>query len=151
VVVTPPRPEKDRPSILQFAGLGMMNALCWLGGLIGVIGGVVAVVIGQPYFVPGLALGLILAIANHRVFQSSAMRFTTAEGVVNRKPFAGSVALRLGVCTLVAIGLLIVEQPVGWGVVAGLALFQATMLLNAVVALIRYQRSGFTEGSESDA
>jgi hypothetical protein len=25
------------------------------------------------------------------------------------------------------------------------------MLLNAVVALIRYQRSGFTEGSESDA
>jgi hypothetical protein len=117
---------------------------------VGVVAAVVAVVTGQPYFVPGLALGLILAIANHRVFQSSAMRFTTSEGVVNRKPFAGSVALRLGVCTVVAVGLLIVEQPVGWGVVAGLALFQATMLLMAVIALIRYQRSGFTEGSESD-
>jgi len=113
---------------------------------IGVIGAIVAVLMGQPYFVPGLGLGLVLAIGNHRVFQSSAMRFTTAEGVVNRKPFAGSVALRLGVCTVVAIGLLIVEQPVGWGVMAGLALFQATMLGNAVVALIRYQRSGFTEG-----
>ena len=117
---------------------------------IGIVAAIVAVVMGQPYFVPGLGLGLVMAIANHRVFQSSAMRFTTPEGVVNRKPFAGSVALRLGVCTVVAIGLLIVEQPVGWGVVAGLALFQATMLMNAVVALIRYQRAGFTEGSESD-
>ncbi len=119
--------------------------------VIGVIGAVVAVVIGQPYFVTGLALGLILAIANHRVFQSSAMRFTTEEGVVNRKPFAGSVALRLGLCTAVAIGLMIVEQPVGWGVIAGLALFQATMLGYAVVALLRYQRRGFTEGVNGDA
>ena len=115
----------------------------------GVIGSAVAVLVGQPYFVPGLALGLILAIANHRVFQSSAMRFTTPEGLVNRKPFAGSVALRLGACTAVAVGLLIVEQPVGWGVVAGLALFQATMLGNAIVALIRYQRQGYTEGGDS--
>ena len=118
---------------------------------IGVIGGVVAVLIGQPYFVPGLALGLVLAIFNHRVFQSSAMRFTTPEGAVNRKPFAGSVALRLGLCTVVAIGLLIVEQPVGWGVVAGLALFQATMLGTAVVALFRFQRQGFVEGGDADA
>lgn len=118
---------------------------------IGVVGAVVAIVIGQPYFVPGLALGLGLAIANHRVFQSSAMRFTTPEGVVSRKPFAGSVALRLGACTAVAIGLLIVEQPVGWGVVAGLALFQATMLGNALVALLRFQRRGFVEEGGGDA
>jgi hypothetical protein len=119
--------------------------------VIGALGAGIAMLIGQPYFVPGLALGLILAIGNHRVFQSSAMRFTTPEGVVNRKPFAGSVALRLGVCTAIAVGLLIVEQPVGWGVVGGLALFQATMLGNALVALFRYQRRGLLEGSESDA
>lgn len=114
--------------------------------VMGVVAAVVAVVMGQPYFVPGVALGLVLAIANHRVFQSSAMRFTTPEGVVARKPFAGSVALRLGVCTAVAVGLLIVEQPVGWGVVAGLALFQATMLGTALVALFRYQRQGLAGG-----
>lgn len=119
--------------------------------VIGVIGAVVAVLIGQPFFVTGLALGLILAIANHRMFQSSAMRFTTSEGVVNRKPFAGSVALRLGLCTAVAIGLMIVDQPVGWGVISGLALFQATMLGYAVVALLRYQRQGYTDGSAGDA
>lgn len=107
---------------------------------IGLVAGIVAAVLGEPLVAPGLAIGLVLAIANHRVFQSSALRFTSPEGVVKRKPFAGSVALRLGVCTAIAIGLLIVDRPVGWGVIAGLALFQAVMLLNAVVALIRYQR-----------
>lgn len=118
--------------------------------IIGTLGAVAAVILGQPYVVPGLGLGLGLALANHRVFQSSAMRFTTPDGVVNRKPFAGSVALRLGVCTVVAIGLLIVEQPVGWGVVAGLALFQATMLGNALVAILKFQRRGFTDAGYSE-
>ena len=106
----------------------------------GIIGAVIAVVLGQPLVAPGLALGIGLAVANHRVFQSSALRFTTPEGVISRRPFAGSVALRLGACTAVAIGRLIVERPVGWGVVAGLALFQAAMLLNAIVSLVHYQR-----------
>lgn len=118
--------------------------------IIATIGAVAAVILGQPYVVPGLGLGLGLALANHRVFQSSAMRFTTPDGVVNRKPFAGSVALRLGVCTIVAIGLLIVEQPVGWGVVAGLALFQATMLGNAIVAIFKFQRRGFTDADYAE-
>ncbi|HEY3810528.1 MAG TPA: hypothetical protein VGL49_03765 [Acidimicrobiales bacterium] len=106
----------------------------------GIIAAAVAVLLGQPLVAPGLGVGLALAIANHRVFQSSALRFTTPEGVVNRKPFAGSVALRLGICTAIAFGLLIVVQPMGWGVVGGLALFQALMLINAVVALLHYQR-----------
>jgi len=118
---------------------------------LGVVAAGVAMILGQPYFVPGVALGMVLAIANHRVFQSSAMRFTTPEGVVNRKPFAGSVALRLGACTAVAVGLLIVEQPVGWGVVCALALFQATMLGHAVVSLLRFQRQGLIDEGVADA
>lgn len=118
--------------------------------IIGVVGAVIAVVVGQPYVAPGLAIGLALALANHRVFQSSAMRFTTDEGVVNRKPFAGSVALRLGACTLVAVGLLILKQPVGWGVIGGLALFQATMLGSALMSLFRFQRQQ-TGGESTDA
>ena len=117
----------------------------------GVIAAAVAVLLGQPLVVLGLALGLTLAVANHRVFQSSALRFTTPEGVVNRKPFAGSVALRLGICTAVAFGLLIVEQPMGWGVVGGLALFQALMLVNALVALLRYQRRQLDAPEGTDA
>lgn len=114
--------------------------------ILGVIAAVLCVVLGQPYAVTGLAIGLGLALANHRVFQSSALRFTTPDGVVNRKPFAGSVALRLGACTAVAIGLLMVDQPVGWGVIGGLALFQLTMLGNALASLFRFQRQAARRG-----
>ena len=107
---------------------------------IGIVGAVIAVVLGQPSVPIGIAIGLGLAIANHRIFQSSALRFTSEEGIVNRKPFAGSVALRLGVCTAIAFGLLYLDEPVGWGVIAGLALFQATMLFYAMLALLRFQR-----------
>lgn len=116
--------------------------------IVGVIGSAVAVLVGYPALAPGLVLGLILALMNHRVFQSSAMRFSTEEGTLKRKPFAGSVFLRLGVCTAVAIVLLIWVRPVGWGVVAGLAVFQGLMLVNAIVALISYQRS---DGSDVSA
>jgi hypothetical protein len=121
------------------------------GIIAGVLGGVAAVLLGQPLVAPGLAIGLALAVANHRVFQSSALRFTTPEGVVNRKPFAGSVALRLGACTAVAVGLLVVERPMGWGVIGGLALFQALMLVNALVALLRYQREQISGTGGGDA
>jgi hypothetical protein len=114
-----------------------------------VLGGM-AVLLGQPYVAPGVVIGLGLALANHRVFQSSAMRFTTTEGVLHRKPFAGSVALRLGVCTAVAIGLLMLNKPLGWGVIGGLALFQFLMLLNALVALFAFQRRPIEE-TGSDA
>lgn len=107
---------------------------------VGAVSAAVAILLGQPFFAPGIALGIALAVANHRVFQSSALRFTTPEGVISRKPFAGSVALRLGACTVAAIGLLVIERPMGWGVVAGLAVFQALLLLNALVSLVHYQR-----------
>jgi hypothetical protein len=113
---------------------------------IGAVWAGIALLVGQPWFVPGIAVGLTLAIVNHRVFQSSALRFTTPEGVVSRKPFAGSVAVRLGVCTAIAIGGLIWYQPFGWGIVAGLALFQATMLAYALLALLRFQRQQISAG-----
>jgi hypothetical protein len=119
--------------------------------VVAVIGSALAVLLGAPLFAPGLVLGLALAIGNHRVFQSSALRFTTAEGVVNRKPFAGSVALRLGICSAIAIGLVVVEPTLGWGVILGLAAFQGLMLMNAVLALLRYQRQSLSDPGDADA
>jgi ATP synthase I chain len=118
---------------------------------IGIVGAVIAVVLGQPSVPVGIAVGLGLAIVNHRFFQSSALRFTSDEGVVNKKPFAGSVALRLGICTAIAFGLLYLDEPVGWGVIAGLALFQATMLFYAMLALLRFQRQQINSPGDSNA
>jgi hypothetical protein len=116
--------------------------------VVGVVGSALAIIIGYPLFAPGLILGLILALINHRVFQSSALHFTSSEGKVRRKPFVGSVFLRLGACTVVAILLVIYAPLAGWGTIAGLAIFQLLMLLNAAVALIGYQRS---DGSDVSA
>ena len=107
---------------------------------VGLLAIVAAIVLGQPLVAPGVVIGLALALINHRVFQSSAQRFTTPEGKVARRPFAGSVFLRLGVCTAVAVLLLVFVRPAGWGVIGGLAVFQALLLFNSLLALFKYQK-----------
>jgi len=109
-----------------------------------ILGVTAAIVLGAPLVAPGLVIGLGMAVINHRIFQGSAMRFITDEGTVARKPFAGSVFMRLGACTVVALLLLVFVQPMGWGVIGALAVFQALLLLNAIVALVRYQREELT-------
>lgn len=53
------RVDKKPPGIMQFAGLGLMNALCWLGGL--AAGWFVDQALGTlPIF---LFVGLVLGIA----------------------------------------------------------------------------------------
>lgn len=127
----------------QFPLIGVDKVLkrTLLGAIvIGVVGAAGTIYFGHPLVAPGLVLGLAMALGNHRVFQSTALRFTSPEGKVRRKPFAGSVFLRLGACTIVALALIVYVRQVGWGVIAGLAAFQALLLVNAVVALINYQR-----------
>ncbi|MDQ2724856.1 MAG: hypothetical protein M3Y36_05095 [Actinomycetota bacterium] len=110
-----------------------------------VLGITASLVLGYPLVAPGLVLGLGMAVVNHRVFQGSAKRFITDEGTVARKPFAGTVFMRLGACTVVALLLLVFVQPMGWGVIGALAVFQALLLFNAIVSLIRYQREGLAD------
>ncbi len=107
----------------------------------GLVAAAVAIVAGYPLAAPGILLGLALAVLNHRVFQASAMRYIDPEGTVRRKPFTGSVLARLGVCTAIAVVLVVWVRAMGFGVIAGLALFQAAMLVNAMVALVHYQRT----------
>ncbi len=107
---------------------------------VGVVGAAAAILLGHPLVAPGLLIGLALALANHRVFQSSALRFISPDGAVNRKPFAGAVFLRLGAVTVITILALVFVRPVGWGIIGGLAVFQFLMLINGLVALLRYQQ-----------
>ena len=115
------------------------------------LGIVASFVFRQPLVAPGIILGLAMAIANHRVFQASALRFTTDEGKLYRKPFAGSVALRLGACTAVAFGLLYLVEPMGWGVVGGLAVFQGLLLFQSLLTLLRLQKQQLQAPGDADA
>jgi hypothetical protein len=104
------------------------------------------VVLGLAFFLgqylagAGVVLGLAGATVNQRLFQLSTARYSTAEGHLERKPYFGSVAARLGLLTVVAFGLLFLVRPMGFGMVGGLVVFQVLLMANAFGALWRYQR-----------
>lgn len=116
--------------------------------IVAVVAMAAAIAIGYPLVAPGVALGMVMGVLNHRVFQASAVRFIDEEGAIARKPFAGSVFLRLGACTAVALAALVFVRPMGWGIIGALAMFQALLLLNSIVALIGYQRSSLQSNGE---
>jgi hypothetical protein len=99
------------------------------------------VLLDQPLAGVGVVLGLAGATVNHRFFQISTARYSNADGHLDRKPYAGSVAARLGALTIIAFALLFLVRPMGFGMVGGLVAFQGLLMANAFGALWRYQRA----------
>src|ERR1019366_5290693 len=95
----------------------------------------------QPLAGAGVLLGLAGATVNHRLFQVSTARYSNADGRLDRKPYPGSVAARLGALTVIAFALLFLVRPMGFGMVGGLVAFQFLLMANAFGALWRYQRA----------
>ena len=89
----------------------------------------------------GVVIGLGLGLLNNRLFTASASHVTTSEGTLQKKPFAASVLLRLGLVTVVAIGLMVLVRPLGWGIIVGLVAFQGVLMVVAARAVLHYQRS----------
>jgi hypothetical protein len=116
-------------------------------GAVAVIALVAAVLLGQPLAGVGAVLGSAAAIGNHRMFQISTARYSKPDGHMDRKPYAGSVAGRLGGITLVAFALLFLVRPMGFGMIGGLVVFQLLLMGNAFGALWRYQRVQLAGGA----
>jgi hypothetical protein len=119
---------------------GVMRRTLWSAVAIGILAVGAGIGLGYPLFGPGAVIGLGLGLANNRVFQVSAARNTTSEGKINRGPFASATFLRLGAVTAVALLLMLFVRPMGWGVIAGLALFQMALLVHMLKGLLAYQR-----------
>ena len=99
-----------------------------------------ALVLNQLLVGAGVVVGLGGATLNHRLFQVSTARHIDSEGHLERKPYAGSVAARLGALTVVAFALLFLVRPMGFGMVGGLIAFQVLLMANALAALLSYHR-----------
>ena len=118
-------------------------------------------VVNQPLAGVGALLGLAAATLNHRVFQVSTVRYSKDDGHMDRRPYVGTVAARLGGITVVAFALLFLVRPMGFGMVGGLVAFHLLLMANALGALWRYQRlqlaglgpavTGRAEAGESQA
>jgi dipeptide/tripeptide permease len=107
---------------------------------VAVVAVVVGFALGQPLAGVGALLGLAAATVNHRVFQVSTVRYSKDDGHMDRRPYVGTVAARLGGITVIAFALLFFLRPMGFGMVGGLIAFQLLLMANALGALWRYQR-----------
>ena len=107
--------------------------------VLGVAAIVVLSVEGHPFMGVFGLFGLALGAYNNRLLQRSVIRFASSPDM-GRQQFRRGVMARLGLITLLAIGLGVVVRPDGLGVFAGLAVFQIVMLIGAAVPVFRSLR-----------
>jgi hypothetical protein len=94
---------------------------------------VIALALAVPFAALGIALGLGMAIVNLRFLDAGVAKVRTG-GETNRKAVRramGTKSLsRLGIITIVAVGLMFLDGPLGIGAVVGLVIFQIFFVLN---------------------
>jgi len=102
----------------------------------GVAGLIICLVLGAALVGLGLCIGIALGIANFRMVQGSVAKAGNRPGP-KRRPLALNTLSRLAIITAVALGLLFVSFDLGFGVMAGLALFQFLLLFSVIRSLIK--------------
>ncbi|MGH9087827.1 MAG: ATP synthase subunit I [Acidimicrobiales bacterium] len=117
-----------------------------LGALIvGAVGLVVCLVFSQPWAGLGLCVGVALGISNFRMVQRSVVKVGERMPASTRRPLAMNTMGRMAVITVVALGLLFVLPPLGFGLLGGLALFQFVLLGNVTRSMLRMSRAPIAE------
>ncbi len=101
-----------------------------------VVGGaaiVVVLLLSVPWAALGLALGLGMALVNLRFLDAGVAKLHT-DGETNNKVLRRAMGTksvtRLGIITLVCIGLMLLNGALGIGAVAGLVIFQLLFVVN---------------------
>jgi hypothetical protein len=101
-----------------------------IGGGIGIV---VALLVSSPWAALGIGIGLAMAIVNLRFLDAGVAKVQT-KGEASRKAVRRALGTksvsRLGVITVIAIGLLFLKGPLGIGAVIGLVIFQVSFVVN---------------------
>ena len=101
--------------------------------IVGVVAVLLALLLSAPWAALGLAIGLGLAVLNLRFLDAGVAKLHT-DGEVNNKVLRRAMGTksvtRLGIITLICIGLLLLNGALGIGAVAGLVIFQLLFVLN---------------------
>jgi hypothetical protein len=110
--------------------------------IVGVVGLVGAIALGAPWVGLGIALGVGIGIANFRMIVRSVSRVGERDGTNHRRPLAANTLTRLGVITVIALGLCFLLLPLGLGVLAGLGIFQVVLLANMARSMFKAGSGG---------
>jgi hypothetical protein len=101
--------------------------------IVGFVGFVVALMIAPPLGALGVAIGVGLAILNLRFLDHQAARVELRgeqSSKAVRRQLGGRTTGRLAVLTVLIIGVLFLNGPLGIGIVSGLVLYQIVFVIN---------------------
>jgi uncharacterized membrane protein required for colicin V production len=98
--------------------------------VVGVAGLVAAVSFGYLLVGLGGCIGLALGLLNFRLIGVSVDKVTAMDVDNPKRPLAVNTLGRMGVITVIALGLCFVSKPLGFGVLGGLAAFQIILVAN---------------------
>jgi hypothetical protein len=101
--------------------------------IVGAVAVLLAMLLSVPWAALGLIVGLGMAVVNLRFLDAGVAKLHT-DGEVNNKVLRRAMGTksvtRLGIITLVCIGLLLLNGALGIGAVAGLVIFQLLFVVN---------------------
>jgi hypothetical protein len=106
----------------------VVSALIAGGGAI-----IVTLFLSEPLAAVGIVIGLGMAVLNFRFLDAGVAKIQTkgqTDRKVLRRALGTKTVTRLGVITLIAVGLLFLNGPLGIGSVVGLVIFQILFVLN---------------------
>jgi hypothetical protein len=105
--------------------------------VVGVAALVACVSFDKPLLGLGACIGLGLGTLNFRMIGRSVAR-VSASGVENkRRPLALNTFGRLGLITVVTLGLMTFSHQLGFGILAGLAVFQVVLIANVARSMAK--------------
>ena len=105
--------------------------------VIGVAALVACVSFDKPLLGLGACIGLGLGTLNFRMIGRSVARVSDS-GVENkRRPLAINTLGRLAIITVVTLGLMTISHQLGFGILAGLAVFQVILIANVARSMAK--------------
>ncbi len=110
--------------------------------VIGVAALVASVSFGHPLVGLGACVGLALGTLNFRLIGNTVSRVSARGDGRTRRPLAVNTVARMGIITVVTIGLLLISPQVGFGVLGGLAAFQLILLVNVARSMLKAGATG---------
>ena len=101
--------------------------------VVGAAAVLIAMLLSAPWAALGLIIGLTIAVLNLRFLDAGVAKLNTSGETSNkvlRRAIGTKSVTRLGIITLICIGLLLLNGALGIGAVAGLVIFQLLFVVN---------------------
>jgi hypothetical protein len=111
---------------------------------VGALALVLGVVAGYPLVGLGVCAGLSMALVNFRLISRATVKAAGSADPNKRRPLAFNTLGRLGIISVIALGITFFVEPLGFGILVGLAIFQFALLANVVVTMLRNPLMGDT-------